>query len=384
MKVYLAGLHLGGSGYPNAARTIALLRNQPDIEIVECGDWLPEDVHLWRLARGPRGRSLVLLITLAWGNFASLIRVLGACSRRPGLVYVPYPSLFFFWMLSWVPRQWRPFCIADAYISVWDSMFRDRSDVGSDGFLSRFVRGGEGRALRAAGCVLVDTQANQAAMVADFKLDPARVRSLPLAISEQPFLSLSLPALKEAGSAIRVLFVGTLIPLHGVPTLLEAMRLLSTDSRLEFRIVGDGQLGGAVEKFMSEHKSVRLVWVREWCSLEKMAEEISGADICLGVFGGEQKAARVLPFKLYMYLAAGRAVISQGLLSVPDGVPLPPMEAVKPADAATLAQAIRKLADDPALRLRLARDARAYFVDWLSNARVLAVWRRLVSLRAKA
>src|SRR5258706_12827529 len=48
MRLHIGGLGLRGDGYPNAARTVALLRQSKAFEVVECGSWLPEDFHLWK------------------------------------------------------------------------------------------------------------------------------------------------------------------------------------------------------------------------------------------------------------------------------------------------------------------------------------------------
>lgn len=295
---------------------------------------------------------------------------------------MPYPSLFFLYFVSLLPSKLRPFCIADAYISVWDSMFRDRGGAAqTDGFIAGLVRRIEARSLRAAAVVLVDTQANKTMFTESFGLSADKVLSLPLAIDELFFNPIEPVESVKKDSAITVLFVGTLIPLHGISVLLEAVRLLSLDKRFAFRFVGDGQLSGEVEAFVEKYQLPQFVWLRAWCSLEQIACEISNADICLGVFGGAEKAARVLPFKLYMYLAAGRAVITQALLSVPESTPFPPVLTVAPANAESLADAILKLADDVEFRCKLAQESKVYFREWLSNARVFCAWANDIALR---
>jgi glycosyltransferase involved in cell wall biosynthesis len=377
VRLYVAGLALRGDGYPNAARTLALLRETTNIEVIECGRWLPESMHLWKLARISRWRAGWCLLELITGNLLSLIRVMHRIRRMPAQVYVPYPGIFFLGWVSLLPHRWRPRCIADTYISIWDSLIRDRGNARQGSWTSRGIKWLERRALQAAELVLVDTQANREFLVEAFELDAKRVRSLPLAIEERYFTS-STQAVRTDGGRLRVLFVGTLIPLHGVPTILDAMRELLSDPRFEFRIVGDGQLAGQVEKFVFEHPSAAITWVREWCSLDRIASEVAAADICLGVFGGEQKAARVLPFKLYMYFASGRPVISQSKLSTPAGVPSPPIEAISPGDAADLVEAICRLGSDASLRQQLADASGTYYRTWLANSCVSEAWQHLL------
>lgn len=379
----VGGLRASGSGYPNAEQTLRLLQAHEVVRIRDLGRVLPPQLHLWTLRHLSPPKKLRALVGLGAGNLLSLVRVLCAVRGRNIPVYVPYPSVFFMWLASWLPRRVRPYCIVDAYISIWDSMFRDRDRTGGGSAASLWIRRFEARALRAASMVLVDTEANRLAMIDDFALQPNQVRSLPLAIDEAPFLAVP-SGVHERGEPLRVLFVGTLIPLHGVPTILAAIhRLLSDDRqscRFHFRFIGDGQLGPALNDFIAEHGSGRVSWVRQWQSLEAVATEVADADICLGIFGGDGKAARVLPFKLYMYFAAGRAVISQGKMSLPNGAPPPPLVAIDTADGIELSRALTSLADDSRHRYSLAQQARAYFTEHLAAARVISAW-RLILLR---
>lgn len=373
-KLYVAGLVLRGDGYPNASRTIELLRGVLGIEVAVEGQWLTESMHLWKLVRGPKLRLLRQLSVMVFGTLFTLVRIMRRLAREPAPIYLPYPSIFFLLWVSFLPRSWRPVCIADAYLSVWDSFVRDRRGVCELGLRSRIIRRIERRALRAAAVVLVDTQANRKMLIDDLDVPPGSVRSLPLAIEEDRFLRLDQYLASSAHRRLRVLFVGTLVPLHGIPIILEAILQLLPDDRFEFRILGEGQESALVERFMAEHSPRAVSWVRGWSALDQVAEEVAAADICLGVFGGGQKAARVLPFKLYMYLAAGRPIVSQALSSTPEGVPSPPIEAVVPADAGALAEAIRRLADDSFERERLGAMSSAYYRQWLSNERVVGAW----------
>lgn len=378
-RLRLGGVRAGGAGYPNAERTIQMLRQQAGIEILDQGYVLPDDVRLWRVRDMSAFSAALLLFRLAVLNFCSVFRVFVAREWRGVSVYVPYPSIFFLWLMSWVPKAFRPRCFADAYVSIWDALFRDRGK-GAAGWRAQLVHAIERRALRAASAVLVDTQANAAMAVREFGLAKGSVHAWPLAIDEGRFLAIppsSKAAKDEVGQRLRVLFVGTLVPLHGISVLIGALRLLQADDRLEFRIVGDGQMGCQLEAYQREAPIGQLVWIRDWCTLDAIATEIEAADICLGVFGGSEKASRVLPFKLYMYLAAGKSIVTQEQLSTPQGVPPPPV-AVVSANAEALSQAISRLADERLLRQRMGDQAREYYLTWLSNERLRARWRELM------
>jgi glycosyltransferase involved in cell wall biosynthesis len=379
VRLYVGGLGLHGDGYPNAARTIQLLERLPGLEIVNCGKWLPKTWHLWKITQMPRMQAFRCLLSLVFGNLRSLLVISVRTQRAPGPVYVPYPSVFFLFWASFLPARWRPECIVDAYISIWDSLVRDRSGARLESLFSRTLKWIEGRGLRAAAVVLVDTQASEDLMVAQFDLQPSKVRSIPLAIDESSLWKPSNHALPICQKKIKILFVGTLIPLHGIDVILSAIELLLLDSRFEFRIIGSGQLQGSLENFIQLHQGPSIIWIREWASLSKIAEEIKSADICLGVFGGNGKAGRVLPLKMYMYLALGRACISQSSLSTPAGVAIPPIVAIAPSNAGALATAISELADDPAKRNHLAQAGYVFYKQNLGNSRVTTKWLELLT-----
>lgn len=125
-----------------------------------------------------------------------------------------------------------------------------------------------------------------------------------------------------------------------------------------------------------------MKWHRGWFPLSRVAKEINEADICLGVFGGAEKSARVLPFKVYYALAAGKAVVTQRLMSLPDGVPLPPIANAEGGDpdtlASSLAAAILRLAGDAELRQSLGKAASAYYSTHLSDAAIAVRWRAML------
>jgi glycosyltransferase involved in cell wall biosynthesis len=222
--------------------------------------------------------------------------------------------------------------------------------------------------------VVVDTQANRDMFIKEFGLAPDKVYSIPLAIDEDRLIraeSVSRPSRER----LRIFFVGTLIPLHGIEVILDAFALLAGDARFEFCLVGDGQQSDLVEAFITQHPHVNLRWIRDWCPLDRIASEIASSDICLGVFGGAGKAARVLPFKVYMYLAAGKAVITQPMYSLPAGCP--PLPVMTAPDSLGIATAVEALLT-PEKRRSLGIQGARYYSEFLSNAAVARAWEDLL------
>ena len=156
-----------------------------------------------------------------------------------------------------------------------------------------------------------------------------------------------------------MLFYGKLAPLHGVDTVLEAARAPGVPP---VRLIGDGQLGPWLEGELARDRPPGLTWER-WVPYESLGAEVAAAAICLGVFGTSDKAARVVPNKVWQAMAAGRAIVTADTPGVrevlQDGVSA---LLVPPGDAPALASALARLGADPALRGRLGAAAHAVYL----------------------
>jgi glycosyltransferase involved in cell wall biosynthesis len=372
-QLFVAGYYADGDGYPNGRVTQSLLADRLGLRVRDLGTPMG-DRPLWKMAGDGTVHKLASLLRILGHNVASALRVLWHARRRHDVVYVRYPAIPFMLLMSVLPRRLRPPCYVDAFISIWDSMFVDRRRGGASR-AARVVHALERRALAAAEKVLVDTVANAAYMAKQFGLAPGRVVALPLGVDESAWTR---PASGERGDAgFTITFVGTFIPLHGIAVITDALARFDAGDGIRFRFVGDGQEAPLLADLIARRPDLAIDWQREWQTSRQLAAIVAQSDICLGVFGGGGKAARVLPYKLYLYLCLGAATISQAALSTPSGE-APPALLLDAPNGAALAAAILRLKQDGALRARLGTDGRAYFEQHLGNAALADAWRRLL------
>lgn len=156
---------------------------------------------------------------------------------------------------------------------------------------------------------------------------------------------------------LRVLYFGQFIPLHGVEVILAAAERLRGWPEIRFQLVGRGQClaeaQAAAERLGLSNLEIHPLWL----PLEELRRRfIAPAGLCLGIFGDRPKAERVLPYKVYNALAAGKPVISRDSPALRELLaPGREIQAVPAADPAALADAILGLAADPGRRAALAR-----------------------------
>ena len=365
-QLAVIGVHLTSDAYPNVRHTLTGLRAIPALAIDEYAFPMRAQGHL---SARPGLRALVSAAVA----HAKALRALWRQTAGTR-VFVPYPALFllFLWSLCPGRRRKRIRIVADAFISVHDTLVKDRGLLSPSSLRARLLHALESRALGAADAVVVDTLENAAFMAHSLELPSARVHAVGLCIDETAYAPRDISP--RGDGRCRVLFTGTLIPLHGIEVIMGAMIHLATREDIEFILIGDGQQAPLLEAFMATPRP-RVRWSRRWHSALELADEVAAADICLGVFSAGPKAQRVGPLKVHAYACMGKAIVTgdtRWARRMADALAEPPFVTVPTGDATALAHAIAALADDSALRARLARASRAAYTQQLGNARSLA------------
>jgi glycosyltransferase involved in cell wall biosynthesis len=291
-----------------------------------------------------RAARSVLRYARAWGGLAREV-----APRPPAAAlvagYPAQPDVLPAWLAA---RRLGVPLVVDLMISLWDTLAGDRGRVGA--VAGRALLALDRAAVRAGDLVLADTRASAEFIVARLGAAPDRVAVVPVGAEPERFPARPLP-----DGPVRALFYGKLSPLHGVDTLLAAARRPGVPP---LRLVGDGQLGPWLDRELRRDPLPGVERVR-WVPYECLGEEIAAAAVCLGIFGTSEKAARVVPNKVYQAMAAGRAVVTADTPAarevLTDGVDA---LLVPPGDPEALARALRRLAADRSLCARIGAAAR--------------------------
>lgn len=355
------GVHQATESYPNTLYRIKGLCELGAYQIIEiCA---PLKQPRWAARLRP-ARFAAMAVPAILAHLTVLLRYLRLPCRQ-AVFYVPYPAIFILAALSWLPRRFRPGkVVADAFISIHETLVHDRKVLNEDTLLARAIFALEKRAYHYADAIITDTPQNAVFLQTTFDLPAEKLTAIPLSTNETAYQ----PAPYIANENCRILFIGTMIPLHGVKVILQAAALLAAQHNLHFRLIGDGQLSPEIE--LSMRSLPNIEWERAWQTPDQLAEEIRNADICLGIFGESDKAQRVCPLKIYAYATVGRAIITgetAWLTQAVAGLPQEPFAAVPVNDAAALAAKIIQLAYAPALRVNLAANGRQFYESHLSN-----------------
>jgi glycosyltransferase involved in cell wall biosynthesis len=253
--------------------------------------------------------------------------------------------------------------IFNPLVSLADTLVGDRGRFRAGSVAARALETVDRRAFRAADVVVADTQAD-----AEFFAGLAGLGEVPVC-----FVGAEDRLFKPGWSGpdrFVALFVGKLIPLQGVETILEAAR---EAPEIEFRLVGSGQLEHLLA---ARPPNVEHV---PWIEYAELPAEIQRAGCALGIFGTSGKAQRVIPNKAFQAIASAAPLITadtpaaRELLVDEESALLVP-----PGNAQALARAVRRLAADSTLSRRIAAGGRAAYEREASEAVLGARWRAIV------
>jgi len=340
MKVVLWGTY--DTGKPR----VRLLREgvcQAGFELIECHNDIWEGIEDKSQLTGFLNK---LRLIYRWlGAYPKLMwRYLNLPAHD--VVLVSYPGLLdvllirvFAWLRR-VPVMW------DVFISAYDTVVDDRRMVAANHPLAWLLFVTEWLAVRAADCIFMDTQAHAKRIESLFNLPDgacgavwvgAETKKFPRIVDNFP-----IKADQNSGRPLQVLFYGQFIPLHGINYIVEAARTLRNEN-VNWILIGKGQEAERIRLMLEEEPLLRLSWI-EWVDYSELVRWIGDADICLGIFGTSNKAASVIPNKVFQIVSSGKPIITRDSLAIRELLSHSPpcVYLVQAGNASALVNAIRE------------------------------------------
>jgi glycosyltransferase involved in cell wall biosynthesis len=338
--------------YPRNAQVISALR-RAGVDVVE------RHVGVWEGRRQNWSAGPATAARLALAELRLLRRPRGNFDA----VIVGYPGHFDLLAARRAARG-RP-VIFNPLVALSDTLVADRGRFRAGSLAAHTLARIDRHALRTADLVVGDTRANADQLASLANLPPERFEVCFVGAEERVFTPGWVPE-----DPFTALFVGKLIPLHGLETILASARAAP---ELRFRVVGSGQLEGLMLE-----RPENVEW-RAWVDYEQLPTELHRASCALGIFGSSDKARRVIPNKAFQALACGTPLITADtpaarelLVNEENALLIPP------GDPVALTTALRKLQSDSKLAGRLAEGGRAAYAARASEDVLGARWRDLL------
>lgn len=262
------------------------------------------------------------------------------------VVVIGYLGLIDVLMLWPFARLKRKAIVLDAFLSIYNTVVEDRCLLARSNLVAKMLWFVEWLGCHAADHLITDTCTHGQYFIDTYNLNAQKVGRVLVGVEPEIFRfndrSME-PATVSRRTALRVLFYGQFIPLHGVKTIIDAA-LACSDVAIQWRLIGRGQEADTIRRSLERNPVPNLDWI-EWVPYEDLVMEIAKADICLGIFGGTEKAARVIPNKVFQILAANKPLITADTPAIRELLPEQDyLDFVPQADAGALCRAVKKMA----------------------------------------
>jgi len=265
-----------------------------------------------------------------------------ARAPKPDLLLIGYPGILDAFIATFVGRMRHVPVVWDVFISLYDTIVEDRKLLQPNSLAARFLRGLERRAFRRVDLAFMDTQAHARRMESLFDLPPKSCGSVWVGTETEHFAQHGVPSPRAADAPLKVLFYGQFIPLHGISTIVEAARILR-DAPIEWTLIGRGQEAEGIRAMLEADPLPKLRRV-QWVDYNELQRWMAVTDLCLGIFGMSQKAASVIPNKVFQIVAAGRPLITRDSPAIRELLQHSPgcVYLIPSGDATALANAVRQ------------------------------------------
>ena len=288
-------------------RVRILLRGlkENNIEVIECHK------EVWGRTKDKSqiaGLGAKLRIAAKWlASYPSLILAYMRLPKHDAVIvsYLGHLDVLVLWPFAKIrgaPIVW------DAFLSLYNTVVEDRHMVAPTHPLAWFIYAWEWLACRAAKVVVLDTRAHADYFARRYHLPSGKTDAVFVGVEPEAF-PCQPPSPRKPGDAITVLFYGQFIPLHGLETIILAARKLR-DVDVRWVIIGQGQEESRIRAMLNEFPLPKLQWI-PWVEYEKLIEWIRTADLCLGIFADSQKAAIVIPNKVFQVVASNKPLITR-------------------------------------------------------------------------
>ncbi len=191
--------------------------------------------------------------------------------------------------------------IFDEFINAYEWMVFEHNLIEQNGLVGRIFNAIYSRLLRSCHAVLTDTHPHAALSSRLSKVPGDKYHVIPVGTDEQLFRPHK-AGVKSEG--FEVFFYGSILPLHGLRTMLDAAILLKDESNISFTFVG----------IRSEHQAevntaiflgARISY-EGYVDFANLPRYMHNASLCLaGPFGNTFQSQYVITGKTFQFLAAG-------------------------------------------------------------------------------
>jgi len=257
--------------------------------------------------------------------------------------------------------------VFDFYLSIFDMMCNDRKVYSPTSFLGKITYWIEKKSLEKADYIIVDTTMLINTLSNEYDIDKKKFVRVPLTINEENVMPKEVEPYSKNFS---VLYVGSYIPLHGTPVIIEAAKILQEKNEdISLLMIGKGPDLQKCQDLVKQYNLTNIEF-KGFMSLEELNYYYNACDINLGLFNTGERANAVVLNKTNDSFRVGKPHLTLETDAMKEAfADNEDIFFIKNIMPQTLADRIIELNDNPELVKKVGRNALISYENKLSNAK---------------
>jgi glycosyltransferase involved in cell wall biosynthesis len=227
-----------------------------------------------------------------------------------------------------------------------------------------------------ATAIVADTQSHADYSSQLMNVPKEKYFSIPVGTDETTFKPLGEHTVASAHNPFTVLYIGSMLPLHGVQYVINAAIAMAANPNITFHLVGGkSDVADMIKSAQAKGAHIRY---EAWVDYKELPQLFLDSDLCLGgPFGDTVQSQYVVTGKTYQFLASARPVVvgdnqETRLFKDKDNALV-----VAQGSAQALQDAIEWAAGHPEKLRAIGRNGRKLYEQQFSSARIADDLRRL-------
>ncbi|MFZ2125758.1 MAG: glycosyltransferase [Candidatus Saccharimonadales bacterium] len=194
--------------------------------------------------------------------------------------------------------------VFDEFINLVEWVVYEHNKVRPNSFIYRILYIWYRFWLKSSDLILADTVSHAKYSSKLMKIPMKKYLSLIVSTDEETFKATKA---KQSKGLFKVFYYGSMLPLHGVDIVIEAMKLLRAKNISLTLIGGDDKTKQMIEDAIESGSKIEY---KKWVNFEELPKYIQDSNVCLaGPFGGTVQSRYVITGKAYQFLQMKRPII---------------------------------------------------------------------------
>jgi len=271
--------------------------------------------------------------------------------------------------------------IYDFYLSLYDVMCNDRKLYKPNSLLGKFTYWLEKKSLQDANFIIVDTNKLIEELSSEYGISKDKFVKVHLTISEDNVYPKDV---KPYSDSFSVLYVGSYIPLHNTPVIIEAAKIVQDMGEdIKFLMIGEGPHLQTCQDLAKKY-DLKNIEFKGFMPLEELNYYYNACDINLGLFNSGKRANAVVLNKTNDSFRVGKPHLTLKTDAMSeafeDSKDIFFVEDINPK---TLTNKIIELKNNPELVKRVGQNALKSYEEKLSNKKAKEIIEKKIFSKLK-